>query len=186
MDLGIAAFAADYTRVVCMQICDQGAGQFVLNWINDASGKPYAAGGPNPPDANTGDVNGFHAIAHRNVGDKVICDTWFQSNITYMIKQMKAITDATGKTLLDSSCVVGMNNMRAGLHDTTNVPVIMAGSLGGVFKTGRSLALPAKTPNNYLLTALCNAMDTPAPGNGTYFGETMYTGDLTAQLTGKA
>jgi len=186
MDLGIAAFAADYTRVVCMQICDQGAGQFILSWINDASGKPYAMGGPNPPDANTGDVNGFHAIAHRNVGDKVICDTWFQSNITYMIQQMKAITDVTNKTLLDSSCVVGMNNMRAGLHDTTGVPVIMAGSLGGVFKTGRSLALAKGTPNNYLLTALCNAMDTPAPGNGTYFGETMYTGDLTAQLTGKA
>ena len=179
MQLGIAAFAADYTRVVVMQICDQGGGQFVLDWINNTMGVPYAAGGPNPPDANTGDVNGFHAIAHRNVADKVLCDTWFQSNITFMIQQMKAIVDATGKSLLDSSCVVGMNNMRAGLHDTTNVPVIMAGSLGGAFKTGRSLALPKGTPNNYLLTSLCNAMGTPAPGGGTYFGETTYTGELT-------
>jgi hypothetical protein len=180
MDLGIAAFAADYTRVVVMQICDQGGGQFVLTWINDTTGKPYAAGGPNPPDANTGDVNGFHAIAHRNVQDKVLCDTWFQSNITYMIQKMKGITDMSQKTLLDSSCVVGMNNMRAGLHDTTGVPVIMAGSLGGAFKTGRSLALPKGTPNNYLLTSLCNAMGTPAPGGGTYFGTTQYTGELTA------
>ena len=186
MDLGIAAFAADYTRVIVNQICDQGGGQFVLTWINDTTGKPYAAGGPNPPDANTGDVNGFHAIAHRNVADKVLCDTWFQSNITYMIQRMKSISDATGKTLLDSSCVVGMNNMRAGLHDTTGVPVIMAGSMGGVFKTGQSLALAKGTPNNYLLTALCNAMGTPAMGGGTYFGETTYKGDLTPQLTGKA
>ncbi len=179
MDLGIAAFAADYTRVVVMQIGDQGAGQLVLTWINDTTGKPYAAGGPNPPDANTGDVNGFHAIAHRNVADKVLCDTWFQSNITYMIQKMKGITDMSGKTLLDSSCVVGMNNMRAGLHDTTGVPVIMAGSLGGVFKTGRSLALPKGTPNNHLLVSLCNAMGTPAPSGGTTFGEAQYTGELT-------
>ena len=179
MDLGIAAFAADYTRVIVMQIGDQGAGQLILSWINDTTGKPYAAGGPNPPDANTGDVNGFHAIAHRNVQDKVLCDTWFQSNITYMIGKMKAITDPSMKSLLDSSCIVGMNNMRAGLHDTTNVPVIMAGGLGGVFKTGRSLTLPKGTPNNYLLTSLCNAMGTPAMGGGTYFGETQYTGELT-------
>ena len=179
MDLGVAAFAADYTRVCVMQICDQGGGQFVLTWINDTTGKPYAAGGPNPPDANTGDVNGFHAIAHRNVADKVLCDTWFQSNITYMIQKMKGITDMSGTTLLDSSVVVGMNNMRAGLHDTTGVPVIMAGSLSKTFKTGRSLALPKGTPHNHLLTALCNAMGTPAMGGGTYFGETQYTGELT-------
>ena len=43
----------------------------------------------------------------------------------------------------------------------------MAGSCGGYFKTGRSLALPAGTPNNGLLVALCNAMDTPV----TTFGE---------------
>jgi hypothetical protein len=179
MDLGLAALAADYTRVVVMQICDQGAGQFVMTWVNDPSGVPYAAGGLNPPDHNTGDVNGFHAIAHRNVQDKVLCDTWFQSNIAYLISRMKTIADMTGKTMLDSSAIVGMNNMRAGLHDTVGVPVIMAGSLGGAIKTGRSLALPSGTPNNHLLTALCNAMGTPAPGGGTYFGDTQYTGTLT-------
>ena len=78
-------------------------------------GVPYAAGGPNPGDANTGDVNGFHAIAHRNVADKVLCDTWFAQMNGYIIGLMKGITDANGASMLDSSVFVGMNNMRAGL-----------------------------------------------------------------------
>jgi len=177
--MAIAAFAADTTRVVVQQIGDQGAGQLVLTWINNTMGVPYAAGGPNPGDANTGDVNGFHAIAHRNVADKVLCDTWFASMNGYIIGLMKGITDATGASMLDSSVFVGMNNMRAGLHDTTNIPVYMAGKCGGYFKTGRSLAIPAGTPHNGLLVALCNAMGTPAPGGGTYFGQSTYTGELT-------
>ena len=79
---------------------------------------------------------------------KVKCDTWFQSQLAYIIGQMKGIKDPAGKSMLDSSVLVGMNSMRTGTHETTGVPVLMAGSCGGYFKTGRSLALPAGTPNN--------------------------------------
>ena len=169
MDLAIAAFAADLTRVAVMQIGDQGAAQLILSW----SPLNYKSGGPNPGDANTGDVNGFHAIAHRNVADKVACDTWFQSQVAYVIGQMKSVIDPSGKSMLDSSVVVGMNNMRTGTHETSGVPVVMAGSCGGYFKTGRSLNLPAGTPNNGLLVALCNAMGAPTAtfGSATYGGE---------------
>src|SRR4029079_3588707 len=142
MDLAIAAFAADLTRCAVMQIGDQGAAHLILSWapLN------YKSGGPNPGDANTGDVNGYHAIAHRNVADKTNCDGWFQSQIAYVIGQMKSVADPTGTSMLDSSVVLAMNNMRTGTHETTGVPVVMAGSCGGYFKTGRSLALPAGTP----------------------------------------
>jgi hypothetical protein len=169
MDLAVAAFAADLTRVVVMQISDQGAANLIMNWLGFSSGGPLAS------DPNTGDANGFHAIAHENTMRKVTCDTWFQSQLAYLIGQMKSITDGTGKTMLDSSVVVGMNSMRSGTHETTGVPVVMAGSCGGYFKTGRSLALPAGTPNNGLLVALCNAMGAPV----TTFGETSYGGELT-------
>jgi len=171
MDLGIVAFAADLTRIAVMQIGDQGAAQLILSW----SPLNYKSGGPNPGDANTGDVNGFHAIAHRNVADKVACDTWFQSQVAYVIGQMKTIVDPSGKSMLDSSVVVGMNNMRTGTHETSGVPVVMAGSCGGYFKTGRSLNLPAGTPNNGLLVALCNAMG----ANTATFGAATYGGELT-------
>ena len=79
----------------------------------------FKSGGPTQAIANTGDVNGFHAIAHRNVADKVPCDTWFQSQVAYVIGQMKTVVDPSGKSMLDSSVVVGMNNMRTGTHETT-------------------------------------------------------------------
>lgn len=169
MDLAVAAFAADLTRVCVMQISDQGAANLIMNWLGFSSGGPLAS------DPNTGDANGFHAIAHENTMRKVTCDTWFQSQLAYLIGQMKSISDGTGKSMLDSSVVVGMNSMRSGTHETTGVPVVMAGSCGGYFKTGRSLALPAGTPNNGLLVALCNAMGAPV----TTFGETSYGGELT-------
>ncbi|MFL5306289.1 MAG: DUF1552 domain-containing protein [Polyangia bacterium] len=170
MDLSVAAFASDLTRVCVMQVGDQGAANLVMNWLG------FSSGGPLKSDPNTGDTNGFHAIAHENTMRKVTCDTWFQSQLAYMIGQLKSITDGTGKSMLDSSVVVGMNSMRTGTHETTGVPVLMAGSCGGYFKTGRSLALPAGTPNNGLLVALCNAMGTPV----STFGESSYGGELTA------
>jgi hypothetical protein len=172
MDLAIAAFAADLTRCCVMQIGDQGAAHLILTWLN------FKSGGANPGDANTGDVNGFHAIAHRNVAEKVTCDTWFQGQIAYLIGQMKSVADPmTQKSMLDSSVIVGMNNMRTGIHETTGVPVVMAGSCGGYFKTGRSLALPAGTPNNALLVSLANAM-LPTQAPLTSFGAAMYGGEL--------
>jgi hypothetical protein len=170
MDLAVAAFAADLTRVAVMQISDQGAANLIMSWLGFTSGGALAS------DPNTGDANGFHAIAHENTMRKVTCDTWMQSQLAYVIGQLKSITDGTGKSMLDSSVVVGMNSMRTGTHETTGVPVVMAGSCGGYFKTGRSLGLPAGTPSNGLLVALCNAMGTPV----TTFGETSYGGELTA------
>ena len=96
------------------------------------------------------------------------------SQVAYVIGQMKSVVDASGKSMLDSSVVVAMNNMRTGTHETTGVPVVMAGSCGGYFKTGRSLALPAGTPNNAILVALCNAMGAPVQT----FGAAMYGGEL--------
>jgi len=170
MDLAIAAFAADLTRVAVMQIGDQGAAHLIMSWppLN------FRSGGPNPGDANTGDVNGFHAIAHRNVADKVTCDTWYQSQIAYVIAQLKSVVDPSGQTMLDNSVVLAMNNMRTGTHETTGVPVVMAGTCGGYFKTGRSLALPAGTPNNGVLVAVCNAMGAPVDT----FGSAAYGGEL--------
>jgi hypothetical protein len=168
MDLAVAAFAADLTRVAVMQIGDQGSANLIMSWLG------FSKGGPLASDPNTGDTNGFHAIAHENTMRKVQCDTWCQSQLAYIVGQLKGITDPTGKSMLDSSVVVGMNSMRTGTHETTGVPVAMAGSCGGYFKTGRSLVLPAGTPNNGLLVALCNALGTPVDS----FGEKSYGGEL--------
>ena len=169
MDLAVAAFGADLTRVAVMQIGDQAGAHLILGEAG------FKSGGPNPGNANTGDVNGVQAISHRDGLEKLKCDTWFTSQVAYLLGQLKSVIEPSNKSLLDNSVVVAMNNMRAGTEEYTRVPAIMAGSCGGYFRTGRSLQLTG-TPNNQVLVALCNAMGTPVQT----FGEPTYGGELSA------
>jgi Protein of unknown function (DUF1552) len=167
MDLSVAAFRADLTRVVVMQIGDQAGANLILTNLG------FATGGPLASDPNTGDANGWEAIARQNGADKLTCDTWFQSQAAYMIGQLKSATDVSGKSLLDNAAFVALSNMQSGSGGVTGVPAVMAGSCGGYFRTGRSLTL-TNTPNNQLLVSLCNAMGTPV----STFGEARYGGQL--------
>jgi hypothetical protein len=165
IDLAVAALAADATRVVVLQLGDQGDPDIVFYNLGF---KPAGTGD------STGDDNGYHEMAHQNTENKVTCDTWFQSQMAYAIGALKDVADAD-KTLLDNSVLVGMNNMRTGIHETRNVPVVMAGSCGGYFGTGRSLKLPSNTAhNNGLLIAVANALGVPTQT----FGYASYGGEL--------
>jgi hypothetical protein len=165
IDLAVAAFAADATRVTVLQLGDQGDPDIIL----------YSLGFmPGGQDGNTGNINAYHSIAHRNGSEKVTCDTWFQSQIAYAIAAMKNVADAD-KTLLDNSVLVAMNNMRTGNHEYVNVPAIVAGSCGGYFKPGRSLKL-TNVPNNQLLVSVANALGVPTMT----FGHAAYGGELAA------
>ena len=166
IDLAVAALAADATRVVVLQLGDQGNANVILTT------QGFVPGGPNPADANTGDLNGLHAIARQNGPAKLIVDTWFMSQAAYAIDGMTSVLDGAG-TMLDDTALLAMSNMRTGLGETTVVPAFIAGSCGGYFKTGRSLSL-ASTPNNGVLIALANAMGIPT----STFGETSYGGEL--------
>ncbi|MES1205247.1 MAG: DUF1552 domain-containing protein [Pseudomonadota bacterium] len=159
IDLSVAAMAADATRVVVLQLGDQGCSNLILSSLG------FTAGGV---DGNTGNINGYHSIAHRNSTEKDKMDTWFQSQIAYSISSMKTAG------LLDRGVFLAMNNMRTGIHEFNNVPAIMAGTAGGYFKTGgRSVLLPSGTPNNGILIALANALGVPTQtfGNASYGGE---------------
>jgi hypothetical protein len=159
IDISVAAMAADATRVVVLQLGDQGDSDLIL----------YSLGfRPGGEDGNTGNVNGYHSIAHRNGEEKDQMDTWFQSQVAYAITSMK------GAGLLDRGVFLGMNNMRHGMHEFNNVPAIMAGSAGGYFKTGRSIKLPNNTANNGILVALANALGVPTET----FGHAAYGGEL--------
>jgi len=165
IDLAVAALAADATRVVVLQLGDQGDPDIIFYNLG------FAAGGQ---DGNTGNLNAYHSIAHRNGAEKITCDTWFQQQVAYTIAAMKGVSDGAG-TLLDNSVLVALNNMRTGNHEYTNVPAILAGKCGNYFKTGRSLKL-TNAHNNGILSAVANAVGVPT----TTFGHTMYGGELAA------
>jgi hypothetical protein len=158
IDISVAALAADATRVVVLQLGDQGDANVIFTTLG------FKAAGKGD---NTGDNNGFHNIAHANGADKDKCDTWFQSQLAYAIGGMKTAG------LLDRGVMLAMNSMRHGMHEFNNVPAMMAGNAGGYFKTGRSIKLPANTANNGILIALANALGVPTEtfGNAAYGGE---------------
>jgi hypothetical protein len=72
-----------------------------------------------------------------------------------MIDKMRAIPDGDG-SLLDHSLLMyggGMGN--GNLHRHSDLPLLLAGKLGGQFKTGHHLSYPENTPMaNLLLTVL--------------------------------
>jgi hypothetical protein len=161
IDLSVAALAADATRIVVLQLGDQGDANLIFTKLG------FKAAGTGD---NTGDDNGFHNIAHANGADKDKCDTWFQQQLAYTIASMKAAG------LLDRGALLAMNSMRHGMHEFNNVPALIAGNAGGYFKTGRSIKLPNNTAQNGILIALANALGVPTET----FGRAEYGGELSA------
>ncbi len=159
IDISVAALAADATRMIVLQLGDQGDANVIFTKLG------FKAAGKGD---NTGDDNGFHNIAHANGADKDKCDTWFQEQLAYTIGSMKAVG------LLDRGVLLAMNSMRHGMHEFNNVPAMIAGNAGGYFKTGRSIKLANLTAPNGILIALANALGVPTQT----FGRAEYGGEL--------
>jgi hypothetical protein len=92
----------------------------------------------------------WHGTSHGDPagpsGQKMIkMQAYFADEFNYLIQKLKSYTDVDGKTVLDNSVLVmGTQNGTSTQvayakedHDRHNTPIILAGSLGGHFKTGR-------------------------------------------------
>src|SRR5690606_9506570 len=104
MRISAAAFAADITRVVVMQLGDQGGSNIVITPLGFDPNNTQTQG-------NTGLVEGLHVIAHDNAGDKERTDGWFQEQVANMIQILKDTGTAAG-TLFDTTGMLVMSNMR--------------------------------------------------------------------------
>jgi hypothetical protein len=165
MRISAAAFAADITRVVVLQLGDQGGSNIVITPLGFDPSDTRTQG-------NTGLVQGLHVIAHDNAADKVRTDGWFMEQTANMIQLLKDTQDPTGP-LLDNSMMLVMSNMRTGNHEFNSVPAIMVGSMGGYFSTGR--AIRTDSANNGALIAMANAMGVATET----FGASQFGGELT-------
>jgi hypothetical protein len=140
-DLQILAYRADVTRV------------FTMILAREVSGRTYP---------NIGVPDQHHSVSHhRNspelIGKKAKIDTYHVQLFAYFLEKMKAAQDGDG-SLLDHSLILYGGGMGDGnLHRHSDLPCLLAGSLGGKFKTGRHLAYPENTPmTNLLVTILAN------------------------------
>ncbi len=118
-DIIALAFQTDKTRVATLLLCRDISGLFY----------PFL------------DVrNAHHSASHRDSTDDYERVTrYYVSQFAYLASRLDQMPEGDG-TVLDNSCLLFINNMWSGSkHDSTKVPLLMAGGLGDTIETGRVL-----------------------------------------------
>jgi hypothetical protein len=120
-DLMALAFQCDATRVITFMIRNAGSGM-----SHDFVGAPGS----------------HHDISHHN-SDPVKydlltkIDTWEVAQLAYLLKKLDTIQEGTG-TVLDNTAVFFSSEIADGnQHGHKNMPVVLAGGLGGAITPGR-------------------------------------------------
>ena len=144
-DLQVLAFRADITRV------------FSMIMSRELSSMTFAA---------IGVPEQHHAVSHhRNdpelIAKKARIDIHQAQQMAYFLERLQATPDGDG-SLLDHSLVLYGGGMGDGnLHRHADLPTLMAGKLGGAFKTGRHLNYKLDTPMANLLLTMLDKVNVP-------------------------
>jgi hypothetical protein len=185
MDMIALALACDRNRVATLQ-WGSGAGGPIFKWdgMNHQYNHHKLSHGNTMDDDSGSPVAGYEGMV-------AAIDKWFAGEFVYLLDKLNAYTEADGKTLLDNSCVLWVNELSDGKgHDFRDLPVIIAGSCGGAFKQGQYLNMSRHAnalkvnfaeldaPHNKLLTTIANVMGAKQNGGRvTRFGAPGYGGD---------
>lgn len=144
-DLQIMAYRADLTRVFSMILA------------RELSGRTYPM---------IGIPGQHHLISHHRddaelMSQKARIDTYHVQMLGYLLEKMAATPDGDG-SLLDHSLIMYGSGMGNGnLHRHSDMPVLLAGKLGGKFKTGYHLDYKMDTPMANLLVAILDKAGVP-------------------------
>jgi hypothetical protein len=158
-DIIALAFQTDKTRVATLLMCRDLSGLFY----------PFL-------DVRTA----HHPTSHEDNSDAYERVTrYYVSQLAYLAGRLAAMPEGEGTTVLDNSCLMFVSNMWSGSqHDSSKLPVLLVGSLGGTLQTGRVLDYTERSDDNRklcsLYLALLNRMGVPAERFG----------DAAAQLGG--
>jgi hypothetical protein len=118
-DIIALAFQTDKTRIATLLLC------------RDVSGLIY-------PFLNA--RASHHTTSHDDKGEEYQrITTYYSSQFAYLAQKLDSMPEGEG-TVLDNSCLMFINNFWSGAqHESTRVPVLLAGGLGGSLQTGRVL-----------------------------------------------
>ena len=140
-DLQALAYQADITRVFTMIVG------------RELSGRTFPT---------IGVTEGHHAVSHhRNdpdfIAKKAKIDFYHASLLGYFLEKLQNTPDGDGSLLDHSLIMYGGGIGNGNLHEHTDLPCLMAGSLAGAFKTGYHYRYPLEgnvPMSNLLLTIL--------------------------------
>lgn len=142
LDVMVLAFQCDLTRVATFmygEAVDDSSYNFLT--VQDSRGNPVPVS------------QGHHTLSHDitagSMSQKMysaICK-WEVEQFAYLLGKMKAVQEPDG-TLLDNSVVLfGSGIGESNLHDTLNMPLVLAGRGGGKIRPGRHIVY--KDPLNF-------------------------------------
>jgi hypothetical protein len=144
-DLQVMAYQADITRV------------FSLILARELSGRTYPM---------IGIPGQHHLISHHRddkelMSQKARIDTYHVQMLAYFLEKMAATPDGDG-SLLDHSLIMYGSGMGNGnLHRHSDMPVLLAGKLGGKIKTGYHYDYTMNTPMANLLVTILDKVGVP-------------------------
>jgi hypothetical protein len=122
---------------------------------------------------------GHHDLSHHFGNAEKIqkvsdIDLWYVQQLAMFLQKLDATKDVDGNSILHNSMIVyGSGNADGNRHSHTNLPIILAGSGGGTFRTGRYLKTE-DTPSTNLYLSMAQRMGVQKL---THFGDS--TGLLT-------
>ncbi len=149
-DIIALAFQSNRTRVASLLLCRDISGLFY----------PFL------------DVRKPHHLASHDDGsdewERVT--TYYCSQLAYLAQKLDGMQEGQG-TVLDNTCLMFVNNMWSGSkHDSTKVPLLTVGGLGGKLKTGQVLDYSKKSDHERKLCSfylsIMNRMDVQATAFG--------------------
>jgi hypothetical protein len=133
-DLIAIGFQTDKTRIATLLLCRDISGLFY----------PFL------------DVrSAHHSASHDDKSDAFERVTsYYVSQLAYLATKLDAMPEGDG-TVLDHSCLLFTNSMWSGSrHDSSRVPLVMAGGLGGTLETGRVLDYQGRSDADRKLCSL--------------------------------
>jgi hypothetical protein len=149
-DMLMLAFQTDSTRVATLLLAREGS---------------------NRPFSDIGISSGHHDLTHHKNSAEIIAkvreiDRWYVQQHARFLEKMADTQDVDGRSLLDNSMIVyGSGNADGNRHTHSNLPILMAGSGGGKFKTGRYVRVPP-TPLTNLFLTMADSMGAKVESHG--------------------
>jgi hypothetical protein len=133
-DLVALGFQTDKTRVATLLLCRDISGLFYPFLSVRAAHHP----------ASHDDLSdGYERISR-----------YYVSQLAYLAGRLDAMKEGGG-TVLDNSCLLFLSNMWSGSrHDSTKLPILLAGGLGGAIETGRVLSFNGRADADRKLCSL--------------------------------
>jgi hypothetical protein len=135
-DLIVMALECDVTRIITYML-DNSRSDLVYSWVPR---RDYEDGGAELGGTSTA----YHESQHHTgtSADFASITRWHVEGVADLLEKMNAVEEPSGGTLLDSSLVMFSSGMHHGDHAAFDLPLILFGSGGGVFRQNELVELP--------------------------------------------